>query len=274
MTGGAAARPVAVVGASGKTGTHVVSSLEARGVPVRPLGRRALADPVAAFDGCASAYLVAPNLHPDEPALVGGWIDALREAGVSRVAYHSVAWPYAPAMPHHLAKAVTEDLVRRSGLAWTVLQPCAYVQNLLPGLRGDGPAVRVPYAVDRPFGLVDLADVGEAAAVVLTEEGHAGATYELGGPALVSLRDVAGIASDVLGVPVSAERVDPEEWAAGSGAPRDPRERDWLRAMFASYDAYGLPAGGVALRALLGRAPYDLRTTLVRELAARRTIPS
>ncbi|WP_208322816.1 SDR family oxidoreductase [Mumia sp. ZJ1417] len=259
-------KPAAVVGASGKTGTHVAQALASCGVPVRPLGRRALADPVAAFDGCASAYLIAPNLHPDEPALVGGWLEALRAAGVPRVAYHSVAWPYAPEMPHHLAKAATEDLVRRSGLAWTVLQPCAYVQNLLPGLGGEEPAVRVPYAVDTPFGLVDLADLGEAAAVVLTEDGHVGATYELGGPALVTLADVAVVASEVLGVPVPAERLDPGRWATGPGAGMDSRERDWLLAMFAFYDAYGLPTGGVPLRALLGRAPYDVRATLTREL--------
>ncbi|MGH1562103.1 SDR family oxidoreductase [Mumia sp. DW29H23] len=257
--------PVAVVGASGKTGTHVVEALASRGVPVRPLGRAELADPVAAFTGAGAAYLIAPNLHPDEPALVGGWLDALRTAGVPRLAYHSVAWPYAPAMPHHLAKAQTEDLVRRSGLAWTVLQPCAYVQNLLPGLAAESPAVRVPYAVDRPFGLVDLADVGEAAAVVLTEDGHVGATYELGGPTLVSLADVADAASTVLGEPVVAERLDPGTWAAGPGAAMDPRERDWLLAMFAFYDAYGLPTGGVPLRALLGRSPHDVATVLRRE---------
>ena len=261
-------RPVAVVGASGKTGTRVAEALALRGVPVRRLGRTELADPVAAFEGSAAAYLIAPNLHPDEPALVGGWVEALRAAGVGRVAYHSVAWPYAPAMPHHLAKAETEDLVRRSGLAWTVLQPCAYVQNVVPGLRAAAPAVRVPYSVDRPFGLVDLADVGEAAAVVLTEDGHVGATYELGGPSLVTLADVARAAAQVRGVPVPAERLDPRAWAGGAGAGMDPRERDWLLAMFAFYDAYGLPTGGVPLQALLGRAPRDLRTTLTRELTA------
>ncbi|KAA1422627.1 nmra family transcriptional regulator [Mumia zhuanghuii] len=258
--------PVAVVGASGKTGRHVADALDARGVPVRRLGRAELADPVGAFTGTAAAYLIAPNLHPDEPSLVAGWLDALRTAGVPRVAYHSVAWPYAPAMPHHLAKAVTEDLVRRSGLAWTVLQPCAYVQNLLPGLAGDTPEVRVPYSVSTPLGLVDLTDVGEAAAVVLTEDGHVGATYELGGPALVTLADVAAAASEVLEVPVVAERLDPDAWADGLGAAMVPRERDWLRAMFAFYDAYGLPAGGLPLRALLGRTPHDVASVLRREL--------
>jgi uncharacterized protein YbjT (DUF2867 family) len=259
-------RPVAVVGASGKTGTRVAEALALRGVPVRRLGRTELADPVAAFEGSAAAYLIAPNLHPDEPVLVGGWMEALRAAGVGRVAYHSVAWPYAPAMPHHLAKAETEDLVRRSGLAWTVLQPCAYVQNVVPGLRAAAPAVRVPYSVDRPFGLVDLADVGEAAAVVLTEDGHVGATYELGGPSLVTVRGVARTAAEVLGREVPAERLDPEVWVRGPGSEVPERERAWLLAMFASYDRYGLPAASASLRAVLGREPRGVEAVLRREI--------
>ena len=71
-------------------------------------------------------------------------------------------------MPHHLGKAVSEDLVRRSGLAWTILQPGAYLQNL----DVSGP-IEVPYYVDAVFGFADLADVAEVAALVLTEDGHA-----------------------------------------------------------------------------------------------------
>ena len=127
-----------------------------------------------AVAGCAAAYLIAPNLHPDEPAYVAEALAALRPPAWRRVVYHSVASPYAPEMPHHLGKAVSEDLVRRSGLAWTILQPGAYLQNL--DLTGP---VTVPYDVDAVFGFADLADVAEAAAIVLLEDGHVGATYEL-----------------------------------------------------------------------------------------------
>ena len=180
--------------------------------------------------------------------------------------YHSVAWPYAPAMPHHLGKAVSEDLVRRSGLDWTILEPCAYAQNLLPGLAGETPAVRVPYALDTPFGLVDLDDVGEATAAVLTERGHTGATYELGGPSLVTVRGVARTAAEVLGREVPAERLDPEVWVRGPGSEVPERERAWLLAMFASYDRYGLPAASASLRAVLGREPRGVEAVLRREI--------
>jgi uncharacterized protein YbjT (DUF2867 family) len=257
---------VAVVGASGKTGQAVRAALDARGADVVPIGRAAWPRLTEVLAGCHAGSLIAPNLHPDEPAFVAAVLAAAAPAGVGRVAYHSVATPYAPAMPHHLGKARAEDLVRRTDLAWTILQPCAYVQNLLPVLRSGATTLEVPYDVRRPFGLVDVHDVAEATAAVLLDASHAGATYELGGPALVSVADVAATAGAVTGRPIVAARQDPEAWAAGPGAGLDPRERDWLLAMFAWYDAHGLPAGGRVLAALLGRPATTLRETLEREL--------
>ncbi len=217
---------IAVLGGHGKTGRAVCAALADRGVESRPVGRADWPDLAAALAGCAAAYLIAPNLHPDEPAYVAEALAALTEAGVGRVVYHSVASPYAPEMPHHLGKAVSEDLIRRSGLAWTILQPGAYLQNL--DLSGP---VEVPYDVDAVFGFADLAEVAEAAALVLTEDGHVGATYELAS----RVATVAELATEA-GVP--ARRTDQ-------------RPDGWLGAMFAYYDHYGLPVGTRTLHALL-----------------------
>lgn len=211
--------PVAVFAGRGKTGRAV---------------RAHLPDSVALgrdgwdLDGCDAAYLIAPNLHPDEPAYVAAALDAMRAAGVGRVVYHSVASPYVPEMPHHLGKAAAEDLVRRSGLAWTILQPAAYLQNL----DLSGPTLDVPYDVDAPFGFLDLDDLGRAAARVLAEDGHVGATYELASRQ-ATVRQLAAEAG------VEARRVD------------DPGAHPWLSAMFAYYDRHGLPAGTLPLTALL-----------------------
>ncbi len=232
---------VAVVGGHGRTGRAVGAALARRGHHAVPLGRAdwpALADAMA---GCAAAYLIAPNLHPDEAAYVGTALDAARTAGIGRVVLHSVASPYAPAMPHHLGKAAAEDITRRSGLAWTILQPGAYLQNL-----DLTRTVRIAYRADAPFGFADLVDVAEAAAVVLTQDGHEGATCELASrPATVS--DLAAEAG------VDVEVVTPAQWAATDGAGLDPRARRWLLAMFAYYDAHGLPVGTLPMRTLLGR---------------------
>ena len=140
------------------------------------------------------------------------------------------------------------------------------MQNFVPALRARAPYLEVPYDVDRPFGLVDLDDVAEATARVLLDDGHAGATYELGGPELVSVSDVAVAASEVLERPVVARRQDPAAWASGPGAGLEPREREWLAAMFGYYDGHGLPAGGRVLHDLLGGRSTPLAETLTREL--------
>ncbi|GIM64863.1 hypothetical protein Pve01_95120 [Planomonospora venezuelensis] len=119
--------------------------------------------------------------------------------------------------------------MRRSGLEWTILQPGAYLQNL--DLTGP---LDLPYSPDVPFGFLDLADLGRAAAVVLTEDGHVGATYELA-TRVATVRELAAEA----GVPV---RQVP-----------DPGTHPWLSAMFAYYDDHGLPVGTRVLDALLGR---------------------
>jgi uncharacterized protein YbjT (DUF2867 family) len=238
-----------VTAAGGQTGAAVVRALWSRGHRVRAVvsGARerpqltALAADVVAADlrktdgleqvlaGAEVLYAIWPNFDPGEAAGMTALLGAARRAGVGRVVYHSVASPYAPAMPHHVGKAVSEDLVRRSGLAWTILQPGAYLQNL--DLSGP---LDLPYSPDVRFGFLDLADLGRAAAVVLTEPGHGGATYELA-TRVATVRELA----DEAGVPV--RRVD------------DPGTHLWLSAMFAYYDDHGLPVGTRVLDALVRR---------------------
>lgn len=225
---------VAVVGGHGKTGRAVGAGLESRGIVVVSTGREEWDDLAEALVGCSAAYLIAPNLHADETGYVQHALQAAGAAGVDRVVHHSVASPHVPAMPHHLDKAAAEDLVRRSGLAWTILQPGPYLQNL-----DLTQTVRLPYCADAPFGFLDLDDLGEAAATVLLEDGHAGATYELASRQAT----VAELAAEA-GVDVVVERP--------TGA-LDTREDALLRAMFDYYDDHGLLVGTRVLDALLGR---------------------
>ena len=257
---------VAVVGGRGKTGRSLDAALRLRGVDVIVVGRAEWTSLGQVLDGADALYVIAPNFHPDEPAYVGEVLDAARGVGIGRVGYHSVASPFVPAMPHHLGKARGENVVRTSGLAWTILQPCAYVQNLLPGLRADPPGIRLPYDLDLPHALVDLDDIAACAAAVLVGDGHVGATYELGGRP-VTMRSVAASASAVLGRHVASERLDPAAWERGAGAGLDERERAGLRAMFDYYDAHGFLAGSRVTGLLLGRPARTLDEVLRRELA-------
>jgi NAD(P)H dehydrogenase (quinone) len=244
---------VAVVGGHGKTGSAVSAALAARGARPVPLGRADWGSLAEALAGCRTGYVIAPNMHADEAAYVTEVVAAATAAGVRRLVFHSVAAPYAPAMPHHVGKARAEDVIRRSGLAWTILQPGAYVQNLVPA----GRSLRLPYRADAPFGFADLGDVGEAAATVALDDGHDGATYELA--------SFTATAADVAkAVGASITRVTPQEWARTDGAGLEPRVREWLLAMFAYYEQHGLPVGTLPMRTLLGRAPTTLDAALAR----------
>lgn len=220
---------VAVVGGNGKTGRAVRESLARRDVETVSIGRADWSMLSAAMAGCSAMYLIALNLHPDEPRYVEEVLNAATTAGVTQVVYHSVASPYVPEMPHHLAKAKSEDLVRRADLDWTILQPGAYLQNL--DLTRD---LQLPYDVDATFGFADLAEVAEAAAVVLTESGHSGATYELASRTTTP----AALAAE------RGHRARRVEMAV---------EHPWLRAMFDYYDLHGLPVGTHTLSMLLER---------------------
>jgi uncharacterized protein YbjT (DUF2867 family) len=143
-----------------------------------------------------------------------------------------------------------------------VLQPAPYHQNLLAAALAG--RIEVPYAVDAPFTNVDLEDVAEVAARVLTEPGHERATYELAGPELSTVRGLAVVATDVLGRPVTAVEVDRQDWAAGPGAALSAQARADLLAMFAAYDARGLAGNPRVLTMLLPRPPTPWRDVLVR----------
>ncbi len=285
---GVGRRPrVLVTGAGGKTGRAVIAAVRERGALVRAVVRdgdrhRDLAapgvelavadqrDPAAlttALDGCDAVCAIAPNVSPDEVAMGSAVVTAATRAGVQRLCFHSVVHPQLSAMPHHADKGRVEEQVVESGLAWTILQPNAYLQNLA-GYRDQLRAghYRVPYATDRPSAMVDLREVAEVAARCLVDGLGIHATFELSGPASVTPDDIAAAAARQLGTEVVAARQDPADWAAANQQlPTHARER--LHAMFVHYDRHGSPGDATVLRCLLGREPCGLDEVLGELLA-------
>ena len=280
---------ILVTGASGKTGMAVTAELAARGASVRAFVRRpeqiadvqicGAADAVVgnlasvddlqqAFTGVTALYHICPNMHPDEIGIARTVVAAAEAAGVHRLVYHSVLHPQAEEMPHHWQKLRVEEMIFQAGLDYTILQPAAYMQNVLaywPAIVAEG-VYRVPYALTTRLGMVDLADVAQAAGRVLTEEGHGGATYELAGPEVLSPIDVAAILSKHVGRSVRAEAVDRALWeenARRSGL-GDYAIRTLLR-MFEYYERYGFWGNPFVLTRLLGHAPHTFEEFLRRE---------
>ena len=133
-----------------------------------------------------------------------------------------------------------------------MLQPCAYAGNL------DGQLAEVAATGDpaQPLGaaqaqsLVDLRDVADAAAVLLTEDGLDGGTFEAVGPEPLTAPRIAA-ADGGAARPRGDARWTPSR-TDRSRPPGDYAAR-CLRLMFDHYRAHGFTGSPRVLEALLGR---------------------
>jgi len=282
---------ILVTGAGGKTGKAVVAALAKKGASVRALVRRgeqvgtlkalgAAECAIGGFeddgtlmraaDGARAIYHICPNVSRDELTYARAVVAAARANGVDRFVYYSVLHPQIEAMAHHWQKMRCEEMLFAAGLDLTILQPAAYMQNILgawSGIIGEG-VFRVPYPVETRLSLVDLHDVAEAAALVLTAEGHSGATYELTGTEPLSQTEIAAAIGRALNRSVRAEAETVESWQARARAGRMAEyERTTLTAMFRYYAAHGLIGNPHVLASLLGRKPNGLAAFLRRSTA-------
>lgn len=274
------ARTVAVLGATGKTGRAVAAAVLRSGAGVRGISRRPqqaegggidwqradllTGDGLAsALTGAEAAYLIVPNVHPDEVEMVTQAARAASQAGVDRVVYHSVADPDDARMAHHLRKGEAERVLRQLRPDAVVLRPCAYQQNLLgAALAGH---LEVPYRLSAPFSLVDLDDVAEVAAAALAGRLEPGSTHDLGGPEALTVEDLARAAMHALGRSVTAASTTREEWRCGPGAQVEGSALSELLAMFEAYDQTGFIVDPAPLTHLLGRPPTTWTQLLSKE---------
>ena len=279
---------ILVTGAAGKTGRAVVRALVARDQSVRALVRRPAqgqlltdlgardivygdmrvpADMEQAVYRVRAIYHICPNMSPDELSIGQVALEVARSAGVEHFVYHSVLHPQTEKMPHHWQKLRVEERLFESGLAHTILQPAAYMQNILAywnRIRDEG-VYAVPYAPSARVGMVDLEDVAEAAAVVLTEKGHGGATYELAGPDILSPTEVAHLLGTHLGRPVRVETVPLQDWESGArSAGLGDYQIQTLIKMFRYYEQYGFWGSSRVLQWLLGRPPATFAAFVAR----------
>ncbi len=279
---------ILVTGAAGKTGRAVLRALVAQGAAVRALVHRPqqanavralgvpettvadLRDATAvsrASAGVRAVYHICPNVHPEEITVGQLVIDAAREAGVERFVYHSVLHAQVEAMPHHWQKMRVEERLFESGLDHTILQPAAYMQNVLgqwDSVVQEG-VYAVPYSLDTRLGMVDLKDIAEAAARVLTEAGHGGATYELVGPDVLTPTQVAHLLGRQLRRDVAAQQVPLRAWAQQArAAGMGDYQVETLLQMFGYYERHGFWGSSKVLGWLLARPPTGFETFVAR----------
>ena len=216
---------ILVTGATGHVGSELVAQLASGGHTLRAMTRRPqaarLPDTVEVvagdFDDGASldaALRGVDRVFSMSAQAVGAaaapthdlaFLSACRRAGVQRIVRLSVQGGGGADARDPIVRwiAEIEGAVQGSGAAWTLLRPGRFMSNALAWIpmirRGDD--VQVPFATRRAAS-IDPADIAAVAALALTEDGHAGATYELSGPESLTPVDEIRALGQLLGRPL------------------------------------------------------------------------
>jgi uncharacterized protein YbjT (DUF2867 family) len=220
-----------LVTTAGKVGSETARLLRERDVPVRVLVRdpakataRALAEAGAeiatgdlgvpasideAMSGVSGVVLVSPAVPAQELNVVA----SAARAGAGHVVKATSKAPVDSPIARRRWQAEIEAGLAASGIAHTLLRSNAYMQNVL----ALAPAIAKTSSFGSSAGkgrsgLVDARDVAAAAAEIVTSPAaHAGRTYWLTGPELVSNYDVAAVLSKLLGRTITYRELTFEE---------------------------------------------------------------
>jgi NAD(P)H dehydrogenase (quinone) len=246
-----------ITGASGHLGRLVVDQLLAAGTPPAQIVatgrdidkltdlardgvtvRRAdFADPITlddAFTGADAMLLVSTTTVGERFDDARNAIDAATRAGVSQIVYTSVVNASTAQSALAGEHRRTEDYLRGSGSAFVILRNGWYLENYTDQL-----SVITQYRAllgSAHDGLVSAAsrrDYAAAAVAVLTQDGHLGAAYELGGTPF-TLTELAATISDVLGTHIAYQDMSVADYTSALTAAGLPPE---MAAAVADADA-------------------------------------
>jgi uncharacterized protein YbjT (DUF2867 family) len=267
---------ILVTGTTGKVGSEAVRLLSTQPQPTRALVRDPARAPQgageiavgdfdrpdtldAAMRGVATVLLVSPAVPAQEIAV----IDSAVRAGVTHIVKVTSKASADSPVDRRRGQTRIEEHLQASGLSYTFLRANAYMQNLFafaPMVKQTGGFVMS--AGDGKVGMIDARDVAAAAAAIVTDPGpHAGKTYWLTGPDLITYTDVAEQLAEAVGHPVEYRRLSPAEH-------REAMIRAGLPEPVATSNAqaFGLIAEGDAawlsddVESLTGTRPRDLHT--------------
>nr|WP_225311506.1 SDR family oxidoreductase [Microbispora cellulosiformans] len=284
--------PIVVTGATGQLGRLTVEALLRRGIPAADIiatgrdiaGIKDLADrgitvrraDFADTDGLAEAFAGADRLLLISASVPVGErvanhrrvIDAAASAGVSLVAYTSTTHADTATTVIGATHSETEAYLRDRGIPSVLLRNGWYLENYtsqLPQILQNGAVVGA--AGEGRISAASRADYAEAAAVVLTAEGHTGAVYELGGDESFTLTELAAAISAAAGKQVTYADLPVADFAQVLDAAGLPAE---LAEVLADADR-GMNRGEMYtdsgdLRRLIGRPPVTLAEALAAAL--------
>jgi NAD(P)H dehydrogenase (quinone) len=179
-----------------------LSELAARGADVRYSDFDDPSSLPKAFAGGQRMLLISTDTVGRRVAQHRAAIDAAAAAGVSHVVYTSHVNPVAgnPIGPIAEENAETEEILHDKGLAWTVLRFGSFAElQVQPATMAVAAGQLVSNAGDGRVVPVSRRDCAEAAAIVLTTDGHDAKTYEITGPQSFSQRELAALFAELSG---------------------------------------------------------------------------
>jgi uncharacterized protein YbjT (DUF2867 family) len=262
---------ILVIGSTGKTGKRVADQLERRGIPVRH-GSRSSDTPfdwedrqtwAPALAGVEKVYITYyPDLAvPGSIDAIRGLTDLAKEADVRHVVLLSGR--------NETEAERAEDVVKASGLPWTIVRCAFFSQNFDEGAWLDevlAGAVSLPVDdAQEPF--VDADDIADVVVAALTDVRHVGRLYELTGPRLLSFRDAVAEIGKAAGRDIAFVSVPIDEYTAMLSEHGLPQDFIWLlNHLFTDVLGSKAQLADIVQRAL-GREPKDF-ADYAREAAA------
>jgi uncharacterized protein YbjT (DUF2867 family) len=279
-----------VIGGTGTVGTQVIAELQKRGSGARVMSRTAgrlgslpegvegvvgdLQKPetlAPVFEGVDALFL-ATALAPDEINQGLNAVEAAKAAALKHIVFMSVhRVDEAVHIPHFATKMPIEGAAKASGIPWTILRPNNFFQNdwwVRDAILQHG--VYPQPLSERGLNRVDVRDIAEAAAISITQPGHAGRTYSLVGPDALTGASTAATFSKYAGRPVHYVGGDVNAWAAAASAAMPAWMVLDLKIMYEYFLAHGLlatPKEIEEVTTLLGRAPRSF-DAFAKELVA------
>ncbi|WP_326758504.1 SDR family oxidoreductase [Streptomyces phaeochromogenes] len=284
---------IIVTGATGQLGRQIVERLLTRvpadqvGVSVRdPQKAQAFADQgirvrqgsftdaaslAHAFEGASQVLIVSVDKMGEEAVRQHrAAIDGAVAAGTRRILYTShmgagASSRFQPCRDH----AATEDALRDSGVLFTSLRNGFYAASAVQFLGHAMRSGEVALPADGPVSWTAHADLADAAAVILADEGRFdGPTPPLTAAQALTFDDIARIATDVTGRAITRSTAPDDRFRQqlmGRGVPAE--AADQLLGIFAASRAGEFAAVDPTLATLLGREPITLSAVLRKELS-------
>jgi NAD(P)H dehydrogenase (quinone) len=281
---------IAITGATGKFGRLVVNTLKSRtqkakiialartpgkaadlGVPVRQADYSKPETLANALAGVETLLLISSNEIGQRTAQHRNVIEAAKKAGVQWIVYTSLLHAESSAIKslavEHLA---TEADLKASGVPFTLLRNGWYTENYTASVAGAlAGGAFLGCAGAAKISSAARADYAEAAAIVLTGEGHQGKIYELAGDKAYTLDELAAEISRQTGKSIPYKNLTETEYAAALANFGLPAPVAQAYAGFDTGAAQGaLFDDGHQLSKLLGRPTTPLATSVAEALKA------